>query len=213
MNSVIRALYISAIFFTIGCATKDEQWIFVPNASLQESSRHEALSLALLSSKNPRLDYNNREFVVTGHRISEGKDIVIAFRSFDSGRPLSVDQARFAKITAIIPGSHLRSGAEIRFPNTAGAMAYYSASSSSFPGAGGCFGYASEGVISIVSASAEQAVINVDLRFRLNSPSGQSSACTEHAVRGAFNVSRVLLNQLTPWQGRPGKAIYEESMR
>jgi hypothetical protein len=212
-RSVIRALSVVAIFVMAGCAMKHEQWILVPDASLQEASGHAALSSAVLSNKNPRLDYNDREFVVTGHRIAEGQSVVIAFRGFDSGGPLSVDQAQFSKITVVIPRSDLRAGAQIKFPNTAGAMAYYSASSSAFPGAGGCFGYASGGTIGIVRISLEQTAIDVDLRFRLNSPSGQSSQCKEHIVSGVFTASKISVNELTPWQGRAGKGIYEESMK
>jgi hypothetical protein len=208
---MLKAFYLAVLLSAFGCASPNEQWFFVPGASIQELNRHHELMRAFMAEDPPRLGYENKEFVVTGHRIEQGNGEVIAFRRFNSAGFLLADTATFEKVTALIPQSQFRAGTEIRIADANGAVVYYSASSSNFPGAGGCFGYASAGSIKVDSVSDTQVSVSLDLRFRLSSPLGYSGECVEKVMRGVFTGPTISLGQLSPWQGATGKDLYDET--
>ncbi|SRR5581483_11026682 len=193
------------------CAHLDEQWFFVRDASVQQLSKHQQLSNALATNKVRSLGYDDKEFVVTGHRLTGGDDVVLAFRSFSSGS-LIADTASFVKLTALIPQSRFAPGSEIKIPGADGAMAYYSSSSSNFPGAGGCFGYASQGTMKVDGASGQSVTVSIDLHFNLASPLGYSDQCGEKKIQGKYIVQQLPLRELSPWQGTAGKTLYEETI-
>lgn len=209
----IAALLVS-LFGILGCAAVNEQWFFVPMASIQELELHRQLIRVFASNKPPSLGYENKEFVVLGHRITEGNEVVIAFRKFDSGQPFLVDAAQFLKVTVLVPQSLFKSGEEIVFPDVEkkGVIAYYSEGSSSFPGAGGCFGYATKGMIQVESVSETEAKFRLNLQFKLSSPLGSRSGCADKAIQGLFNGEKIPLSRLSAWQGVPGKSIYDETL-
>jgi hypothetical protein len=207
-----RLYYLLIIVALHGCAHVDEQWFYVSGASLQEFDRHRQLSQAFATKTLPRLSYDDREFVVTGHRIRDGEGVVLAFRSFAPGRFLVVDQASFLKITSFLPRTRLDPGMEIQLPDSNGTVVFLSTSSSNMPGGTGCFGYASHGSIKVHDVSAAQINVTVDLHFRLSSPLGFSDECNERNVRGAYVLSRLRLQELTPWQGATGNTLHDETI-
>lgn len=212
---MIRQILIDAIIVIAisGCASTGEGWFFVQDASLTDLPRHKELSRRFLSDDAPKLGYAGKEFVVTGHRIVQGRDVVLAFRKSFSERPFALDAAQFTKITVLIPSSDLRNGGVVTIPESDRAFAYYSSTSSSFPGAGGCFGYASSGTIRINSLSDHSVIGDVHLKFRLSGPMSSSSSCTDYAVQGRYELVRVAIDDLTPWQGAPAQSLYEETIR
>lgn len=206
-----KAIYLAALVALQGCAHASEEWFIVRGASIEQLSKHDELNKTFLSKSPRRLGYDDKEFVVTGHRLKQGDGTVLGFRSFESGA--LVDSASFLKITVLLPDSDISAGREVSIPNAAGAMAYYSTSSSNFPGAGGCFGYASEGLIKVQSVSESNATIAIDLQFRLASPLGASGECGDgRRVTGTHVLRRIQFQQLTPWQGIAGKSLYDETI-
>jgi hypothetical protein len=205
-----KAIYL-AIFLGLGaCAHTNEQWFFVRGASMEQLSRHQALEKSFASKAPQPLGYDAREFVVTGHRLKDGDGVVFAFRSYGSG--MLVDSASFLKITIFFPQSKFNAGVEIKIPDADGTMAYYSTSSSNFPGAGGCFGYASRGSIRVDSLSDSNITVTMDLQFRLASPLGSSGECGDKRVHGVYVIPQLRLQELNPWQGVAGKTLYDETI-
>lgn len=195
-----------------GCAHVDEQSFYVRDASLQERARHDQLATTFVS-KRTHLGYEDKEFVVTGHRIGAGKGTVLAFRSFAPGSPLKVDQAGFQKITVFLPSRSISEGSEIHIPHPQGAMAFYSSGSANFPGGGGCFGYASAGSVRVLSIVNSDITIKADLQFRLSGPAGTAlSDCEDKRVQATYTAREIRVQDLTPWQGAAGKNIYEETI-
>lgn len=205
-----KAIYLATFLGLNACTHTNEQWFFVRGAYMEQLSRHHELAKTFASKVLPRLGYDGREFVVTGHRLKNGDGVVLAFRSFDSR--LMVDTASFLKITAFLPRSKFSPGTEIKIPDADGAIVYYSASSSNFPGAGGCFGYASWGSIKVDSVSESNITVTMDVHFRLASPLGSSSECGDKRVQGTYVISQLQLKELSPWQGVAGKTLYDESI-
>jgi hypothetical protein len=213
MSEIARSfLFAIGIVGVYGCASVEEQWLYVDRARLQEASRHRALSQAFVDSGPQRLPYDDKEFVVTGHRIANGEGLVLALRSFDPGVFWAPDQAGFLKMTVFLPFARIEPGSQIHIPDSKGAMAYLSTGSSSFPGGNGCFGYASKGTINIDEIQNTQLKVSLSLSFRTASPLGFSGQCDEKVVRGQYVVPRVDLSKLTPWQGIAGKSVHEEAV-
>lgn len=213
MPKLIRQfLCLATLIGVHGCAHVDEQWFYVTGASLQESGRHRDLSKAFATKDTQPLSYDDREFIVTGHRIKAGDGTILALRSFAPGPLLGVDQASFLKVTSYIPRTKLLPGVEIRVPDADGTIAYLSTSSSNLPGETGCFGYASQGSIKVNSVSESDVAVTIDLQFRLASPLGFSGECGDRRVQGTYVVPRLQLQQLNPWQGIVGKTLYEETI-
>jgi hypothetical protein len=197
-----------------GCATSTEEWLAVNGGQLQEEARHRDLLARILADNVPQLGYEQKEFVVTGHRIVPGAGAVFAFRSFDPGPILGVDRAGFLKLTGFVPQSLMKVGGEIRIPATNGPFVFLSTSSSNFPGASGCYGYASSGFIRIDSIASEALTATMDLQFRLFSPLGHAQECRDAKnMRGTYKMPLQRVEQLTPWQGREGKSLYDETMK
>lgn len=211
-----RALYFLAFLGLQGCAYIDEQWFFVSEASLQEERRHRELSEAFVAKGTAHLTYNTATFVVSGHRITSGEGFIIALRKYYQAAYIppyfGMHQSGFDKATIFTPRSTLTPGAMIHIPDTDGTIAFFSGSSSF--GGNGCFGYASQGTIQINGVSETQIDITVDIKFQVASPLGFVKECSGekavHVIKGTYVVPRLLLQELTPWQGVAGKTVYHE---
>lgn len=206
-----KTICLAGLLVLQACAHTTEEWFVVRGASIELSNRHDQLEKAFLSKGPQKLGYDDKEFVVTGHRLKAGNGAVLGYRGFESG--ILVDSASFTKMTVFLPDSNIVDGLEVRIPNGAGAMAYYSTSSSNFPGAGGCFGYASEGLIKVQSLSESSVTVAIDLQFRLASPLGALGECSDmRRIAGTHVLRRISFQQLTPWQGIAGKTLYDETI-
>jgi hypothetical protein len=207
-----RLALLAAVLLIHGCTTVREQSFYVKEASLQEGARHRELAKRFVARKT-HLDYDDKVFVVTGHRIAAGQGTVLAFRSFAPGSPFVVDQAGFFKITIYVPVATLSEGMELRVPGSDGALAFYSNGSSNFPGSGGCFGYASAGSIKVLKISQPDVTVRADLQFALSGPLGAAlSDCEDKKVQSTYIARQVRLEEITPWQGKPGQHIYDETL-
>jgi hypothetical protein len=203
---------IAAIACLQGCIHVDKQWFYVPSATFAEDGRHREMASTLESGDYSRLSLEDSEFVVFGHRIAAGNGMVFAYREYNASYFLIPDQASFEKVTAYLPSSSVVKGQKILISPTTDAVAYKSSSSSTFPGYPACLGYASSGSIEIVDLSAAAITATLDLYFPMRRAPGSIHECRNEAVRGTHVFRRLEAKELTPWQGRKGKHIYDETV-
>jgi hypothetical protein len=192
-----------------GCTKRHSEWFYVTNSELLDVTAHHSL-LADIKSKGS-FDVP-RDFVVTGHRIKRGVGSIIAFRDFDSGSQLITDQAAFQKLTVFLPGSIQMQKTKLKIVSDRPITAYYSRSSSNFPGVSGCIGYALDGSIEIKEKTADHIQIKIDLTFELMSPAGWQEQCGSFTLSRTAALQKKRFDKLTPWEGVEGDTLYDESM-
>lgn len=206
----LRYIAVSLCLMAGGCAHVTSDNFFVPSSSLAEDWRHVSQE-GEKSGKSP--NPAGREFVVTGHRITAGEGTVLAIRRFNAGSPFLTDQASFEKLSISLPKSMTGEGDQFAFERTGSALAFYSSGSSNFPGGAGCFGYATDGHVRVIRRTTNSLVVHLDLHIPLTSPAGWKQDCTEKHIDQDMEFAVKPLDQLTPWDGRPGKHVYDETMR
>ncbi len=189
-----------------GCVRLKSNSFFIEGASMQNVELHEQACQAIITNKLPPIE---REFVVTGHRISEGEGFIIASRIFNQSR--WVDQAEFEKLTIYIPAGLPLDGSNISL-RTSGVIAFFSTGSANFPGQTGCFGYASDGLVNVISHLPNQVSVRILAFFQLTSPGGWENDCGKFNYDQSLVLKRKDVKSLTSWEGAPGKHIYDESM-
>lgn len=208
----VTAPYLRVLFSILvlcgGCAHNTEEHFFIPSASLAEDWRHIRLGEASSAS----LSLDQREFVVTGHRLIAGQGTVLAIRRFTSGSPFLTDQASFEKLTVALSKTVKRPAEEFVTGGGESVLAFYSFGSSNFPGAAGCFGYARQGNIRIVKYTSERITAHLTLLFPLASPGGWKKECSEKRIDQEFEFTVKSFDQLTTWDGKAGRHIYDETM-
>lgn len=196
------------LFNLYGCAFGSRDAFFVEHAQLSEIDRKTNIQTEVADLK-PKV----REITYAGHRVSKGTGLILALREFSAGNILITDQAVFKKITVFISGvEELESGSIVRFGSNE-ITAFLSHSSSSFPGGNGCYGYATKGSIFVKKINAQNIAVRLDLIFDQRSPGDWTGECLPTAINESFNAHKKSISSLTPWDGRQGNSIYDETMR
>lgn len=196
---------------TTACAHVDEQWIYVNRASLIGINEHKILSEFEKNKLKNKLDYDERDFVVSGHRVGVGDGSIIAMRNYDSGGLLRVDAGGFYKITIYIPVQNIEEGYKINIPNDKGIVAFISWGNSSFPGISGCYGYGDNLNLHVESVSDTSIKFSLHMRMHMLKSPGAIGICKDETIDGTFTAKKIHLNVLTHWQGAPADTIYEET--
>jgi hypothetical protein len=164
---------------------------------------------------NKSLPLFEREFVVTGHRVTPGTGTVLALRRYYGSGKLRTDKGEFEKLTIHlpeIPSLSKSEGGNVKFAVNDGSVnAYYSTGSSSFPGRSGCFGYAADGQVMIVDSSSEILIVHVMLDIPLYSPGGWKEECTLKHIDQELLLEVKHADELTAWDGKRGEHIYDET--
>jgi len=208
----VTVAYVQALFCILlmcgGCAHNTSEYFFTPSASLAEDWGHGQQG----KTSSVGLSVGQREFVVTGHRLIAGLGMVLAIRRFASGSPFLTDQASFEKLTVALPRTVDRSAEDFVVDKGETALAFYSFGSSNFPGSGGCFGYAKQGNIRIIKYTPERITARLTLLFLLTSPGGWQKECSEKQIDQEFEFTVKPFDQLTTWDGKAGRHIYDETM-
>lgn len=185
--------------------------LLLKSASI-DMDAHKTIRNSMISKKGERTI--DKEFVITGHRISKGSGTVLAYRVFNSGKPFIPDTAGFEKLTIYLPVDITEKIKTIDFcDGNNNAIAFWSNGSSNFPGHSGCFGYASSGTIHIKPVSNEEILADVDINFNLESPGGWTKDCGKFEFKKSLLFKEKDIHSLTPWEGNVGTHIYEESIR
>ncbi len=196
------------VLLTVSCATQRQDDLIVLGAGLSHASEHSALQRSVANSPPKTID---KQFVITGHRISEGKGVVLAIRKFSSGIAFRTDQAAFQKITIYLPLS--KPHGRINLSETEGVVAYLSSGSSNFPGTSGCYGYAYDGTLDFLKETNDKVTVFINIMFNLFSPRGWTKECGPLSVQETLTFDKRAVSSLTPWEGRAGKHVYDEILR
>ena len=165
-----------------------------------------------------RLDRRSRDdaardrtqYGVFAHRIHAGRGTVIAYRRYDAGERMTVDDETFEKMTLWLKSS-VPGDATFDLSREDGVVAIYSTGGSAWPQSG-CSGYLTVGTVTI-AAEGSQLRVSVDARLQ---PSGNSRIhdyCHPAHVRVNFIAGAIDMAQLTPWLGAAAEDVYDETYR
>lgn len=193
LNSLNYSALTALILLTVGCATQHHDHFIVLNAGFTHAMEHGVLQQAVANHQRKLLD---REFVVTGHRITENTGVVIAVMKYSSGTLLRTDQAAFQKITIFLP--FVVPHSRITLSEITGAIAYWSSGSSNFIGQNGCYGYANDGTLDFSDESSEKVTVSINATFHLLSPSGWEKECQQFVLREIMCFNKRIVSELTP---------------
>jgi len=207
----MRAIII--VFFSIvtvaGCASSSTDSFFIEGAELHASGY---LDRAEFKPSAFSIDQKDRDIIFSGHRIKPGIGSVIGVREFSSKGLFSTDQSAFRKISIYTTQSlpkEINSTIKIDSRDFIG---FFSHSSSAFPGANGCFGYAKNGSVQIKRINDTGILLTLDVVFDQQSPRGWTDDCSAVSISSVFITHKKSITNLTPWDGVRGKHVYDETM-
>ena len=185
---------------------------YVEHATLSDLEQHHTIRTTVV--QGTRSAERIEDFMLTGHRIAADGTLVLAYRTSSGGAISLVDQARFEKLTILLPANFSKTvGDKTVFQDDGGAIAYWSKGSANFPGKSGCYGYGSSGSLTVTDVSNNSIAVDLDLTIQSVSPAGWKSECGSFVFRKTLVFERRLAQDLTPWDGTPGAHIYDESIR
>lgn len=200
-----KIILLSFIIILSGCASSTDKIFYVTDADFYARNKFESVNSSIQSSPQ-------KDIVYSAHRIERGQGTVIALRIFSPGHRLLVDQASFKKMTIFIAG-HLEDAiGKTMSINSGDAVAFLSNSSSTSPGSNGCFGYANSGVVHVVQTNVKELMVSVDLNFDQKSPLRWTGECGNLQVTENILAKEKEFSEITPWEGKTGKAISDETV-
>ena len=154
---------------------------------------------------------------VFAHRISRGEDFILAYRLFAEGPPAAPGQYRstdgegFEKLTISMPANMPEAGGTVDLGSRQDVVIVYTVGGSAWPHSA-CSGLVSAGTLELAQVGPKWSVkLHGILR-----PTGNrsvSKSCGESAIDKEFSASEYSFNQLSPWLGRPGSHVYDETYR
>ena len=187
---------LGAASFAAGCASVEQSSV-IHNVDLQFRIHHEKQLERVATGAAPsRLRFDDRRFVLNGHRIVRGEGDVLAIRREDSGVPWRTDQASFRYLTIYFPKGQFRTDAPIRFGHRDGPLAFFSRGSLNMPGTNGCYGYGKRGTVTLHKLSGEVFRASLDLTVVLTSPLGFQSECGTEEIRWEADAREVGVAEL-----------------
>lgn len=142
---------------------------------------------------------DSRRLLFDCHQIIPGDHKVFGIRTFYSS--WRRDRSSFMKLTVELPDG-LKSGDSYEIADGT-AKAFRSSGPSAFAGKNGCYGAATSGTITIVSASPTLVEIQVDALFDQKSPLEWPGECDAPArVSERFKTTELALKELDAWTGK-----------
>ena len=154
----------------------------------------------------------HRHFMVTGHRIAEGEGIVFAVRkflAFPSWPPPVTDSEVYEKLTIYLPFMMSTDRGEIDLARD-GIYIFWSKGGSAWPGLVGCFGYGTGGQIRYERKPASKIIVHLNVHIGLISKIWNKK-CAPFTLEQRLTFDRKMMGELSTWEGRTGKGIYDES--
>lgn len=207
-NLTVLAAFLSITFISGGCAKQYENPFYVSHAGIADLEKHKSLRTAIMD--RGRFPMNDI-FALVGHRIREGEGSVLAIRRFDDGGWFAVDQAEYEKLTISLPNALSDANGDIDLSDNE-VIIYWSNGSSNFPGMADCVGYATDGRLRYERATDSKIRANINMRIEAMSLFGWQNDCGKFSLMRKIAFEEIQYNDLTSWQGRQGKHIYDESM-
>ena len=205
MNHAVL-IFFAPLVLCMGCWFPRSSSFYVERADLQEPGIYTA---AEIQHSLTAPDSDGTEYIpVRGHRIAPGTARIIAYRWWSPGNPLIIDDEHFEKISIRLPRSTGPASGAFAIGDP-GVVVTYTDGGSAWPRSA-CFGEATRGSVRYRSLGGHLLKVTLEAEGELH---GMSS----RAQCGSFNISRTLnaksrnVNTLTPWDGRPGTHIYDET--
>ncbi len=209
-HALVRTIV--GFLFPVLCGCQVDSF-YIENATLAEIEDHRLLRDSVVQ-KNERLGLANEYFVITGHRIISDGGIVFGHRLFSSGAIPLLDQASFQKLSIYIPFSvtDQRLNA-ISIKENKDVFIFWSKGPSNFPRGSGCYGYATDGHVTFMRISDEEISAELNITIDTVSPGGWKKDCDRLELMKTISFKKKLASALTPWEGRQGTHVYDESIR
>ena len=172
-----------------------------PNYLLDLATKLRADSLAYFNDKNLT--------PVRAHRIRQGQGTIFAYRRFfPGGMP---DSQGYEKLTIWIAPNTVLKNAVLDLSDPTKIIAVVSSGNSVFH-ENGCSGYLSSGVVRIEgSDSWYRVTIRAILDAKALLP--RFLECSGMKIEHQFGTQRLKHEDITPWLGRTGSHIFEETFR
>ena len=188
------------VIATVGCAPAKADSFFIRSVSLADS-------VPISSTPPAQLSREERDFLpVRGHRLTSGHGVALAYRRYSAGSLVAIDDETFEKVTVWLPDSLLIQEKVLDLRTRRDVVVRYSRGGSAWPGAA-CYGTAAEGQITLRQVESNRVGAQVTFTMDLAGP----SYCGRASFRRHLVFVRRALEQLTPWDGRSGSHIYEET--
>lgn len=189
MKSAIASII--AAILTSACGSIEQAGV-IHNADLQFRSRHEhEIAKAAVGDLSGGLTFDDRRFVLSGHRVVRGEGDILTFRGQDSGVPWKTDQASFRYLTIYFPKGYFQTETPIRFGSPGGPFAFFSRGSLNMPGTNGCFGYGRQGSISLKKLPDDTIKVILDLKMGLASPLKFQGECGAEEIHRELEVKEL----------------------
>ena len=196
-----RAMSLGLILAAGSCSLPRTDAFFLRQATLAEPA---PLSDSAAIARLPRED---QDFLaVRGHRIAPGAGIILGYRRYSPGNLLVLDDEEFEKVTVWLADSLLAVSGDIDLARP-DVVVRYTQGASAWPRAA-CYGTASAGRLRLTPSSGER--LEADLSFEANLVRAHS-VCGRTSFQRRITLTPRRLDRLSPWDGRAGAHIYDET--
>ena len=148
---------------------------------------------------------------VSAHRLKLSPGVVLGYRFYSGGDPLSVDDETYVKITVWLPHELPQTTTEVALGDASRALVIYSRGGSAWPERG-CSGFVNSGRLRIAAVGKRYSVSVVG-RLEHRAVHLEAPHCTTEPVEVVFEAAEIPFAQLTPWLGREGSHPYDETYR
>jgi hypothetical protein len=153
------------------------------------------------------------ERLLAGHYIERGEHLVLLIRAFDEGKSLVIDDETYDKLTLEI--RHYELGIPLQL-NSPEVKLYYSRGTAAFISrADGVFSSRASGTLVIEEKGESHLLIKIDAEIvpqpaRQDLPFLRSEKLEPVTINAQFALTKIALEDLTPWLGVRHPSYYKE---
>lgn len=163
------------------------------------------------------------QFLLKQHRIGEGKGTTIAIRKFGSlqpckkktnssnWKPMQSDTAQYEKLTLFFPA--FLNDDETKRTFTKNEFTGFISSASAVWLRGGYFGVIQDGIVTVNRVDADSLEVKIQLRYDKLGTSEDYKSSPDQIIKEKYIIKRKNIQDLTPWEGKAGKELEDESYR
>lgn len=200
-----KLILILTLLLQAGCSLLGYRTLYIENAALTDPTMYDA-ELKNVSEKGKASD---KDFLpVVAHRICNGTGTAIAYRKWSPGSWFIIDDEGYEKITIYIPHILEKEGNIILGTNT-GTISIIASGGSAWPKTG-LIGVAQKGSIKYKRTSSHEIEVEIDLVVNLYNISWNELGPSRH-FHEQVTLKKKDIHSITPWEGREGSHIYDET--
>jgi hypothetical protein len=180
--------------------------ILVTNAQLQNPHYLQQLDQRTAEERT----YDRTRYGVYAHRIERGEGWILGYRHFDPGELMAVDDETFEKLTLWLPNPPPAGAQRIQLETRPDIIAIHTSGGSAWA-QNACSSRIIAGTLTLTPRGRGR--IGVELKGRLQ-PTGNRGVwdtCRSDSVELSFLAEQIELERLTPWVGREGEFVYQET--